>query len=86
MSTVTNVLSFLRWRIVAVRYAGKLSGSSPADWLHRNVPPRGRIASGVQERGYEPGPTLAPEALPTYRRFTARTRRVSLPSPRATPS
>jgi hypothetical protein len=63
MSTVTNVLSFLRWRIVAVRYAGKVSGSNPADWLHRNVPPRGRIAGAVQERGYESGPTLAPEAL-----------------------
>lgn len=63
MSTATNVLSFLRWRIVAVRYAGKVSGSSPAGWLRRSVPPRGRIAGAVQERGHEPGPTLAPEVL-----------------------
>lgn len=63
MSAVTNVLSFLRWRIVAVRYAGKVFGGSPADWLQPGLPPRGNIAGAVRERGFEPGPSLEPEAL-----------------------
>jgi hypothetical protein len=63
MSTATNVLSFLRWRIVAVRYAGKIAGSGPGGWLRGSVQPRGHIAGAVQEHGYETGPTLAPEVL-----------------------
>ena len=62
MSTATNVLSFLRWRVVALRYAGKAS-AGPGAWLRGAAPTRGRIAGAVLERGHEPGPTLTPEVL-----------------------
>ena len=62
LSSIKNVLSFVRWRLVPVRYVGKIA-AWPRVAASRQHVPRGRTAATVQEQGCLAGPRLSPEAL-----------------------
>jgi hypothetical protein len=62
MSVLHDVASFVRWRIIAVRYAGKVRGVLNGRAFARTTP-RTELAQRVENIGYESGPKLEPEAL-----------------------
>jgi hypothetical protein len=62
MSVLNNVAHFVRWRLVAVRYAGKLRGLS-AGALGGAAPPRTAAVQRIDAQGFEPGPKLSPNEL-----------------------
>ena len=62
MSTVKDVLGFLRWRLVPIRYFGKFVAWPRNAAAARHVP-RGRAAAAVFEEGCQPGPRLTEELL-----------------------
>lgn len=62
MAAAAQLLSFLRWRVIALRYAGKVSGWTRG-WGGRRTTLRSQSAAIVARQGHCPGPTLDPEAL-----------------------
>lgn len=62
MSVLRNVASFVRWRVIPVRYAGKLRGLSAARALAPR-PPRTAEVQRIAAEGYGPGPVLGAAEL-----------------------
>jgi hypothetical protein len=74
--SVMQVLHFLRWRLIALRYAGKLRS-----WNRPGVHPRSSSRTRIIERmaleGHAPGPRIAPAELEQARAiYTPRTEQV----------
>ncbi len=57
MSVLHDAMHFVRWRLVPIRYAGKVRGGLFWDFLRRR-PPRTTIAIRVRDHGYDSGPTV----------------------------
>ena len=62
MSSVKRVFSFVRWRLIPVRYVGKIA-AWPRSVASRRHVPHGRTAATLQEQGCLAGPRLSAEAL-----------------------
>jgi hypothetical protein len=62
MSALRNVASFVRWRIIAVRYAGKLRGLSAGHGF-ASAPPRTTAVQRIASDGHGPGPKLSLDEL-----------------------
>jgi hypothetical protein len=60
MSAVRSVYSFLRWRLVPVRYAGKLAARPRAGSA---FVPRSALTAAIERDGHHAGPRLEPETL-----------------------
>jgi hypothetical protein len=60
--SVRQILSFLRWRLVPVRYAGRLRYLRPKH-LKRTSPSFGLVAKAIQNKGFTPGPIVKPDML-----------------------
>jgi hypothetical protein len=59
MSAVKSIFSFLRWRLVPVRYAGKIGRA-----VRSNAPShRSSLVDKIERDGHAPGPTIGHEAL-----------------------
>lgn len=66
MSSIHQLLHFIRWRTIAVRYAGKLRGRPPAA-SHRTHPARTRTVERLQAHGHEAGPRIGDADLAQIR-------------------
>jgi hypothetical protein len=81
-SAAKEVYGFLRWRLVPLRYAGKVRRSlagTPAP-AHRFP-----VTEQIEQDGYAPGPVIAPQALAAMQAiYGARKPRIN-PNPRAHP-
>jgi hypothetical protein len=62
MSRLHDAAHFLRWRLIALRYAGRLRGLS-ARGVSARRPPRTATARRVRSEGYDVGPRIAPQQL-----------------------
>lgn len=62
VSRLYEMAHFLRWRTIAVRYAGKLRGLS-ARGVFAVTPPRTAAGQRVMSLGHDVGPKLAPPQL-----------------------
>jgi len=62
MSVLHNVASFFRWRVIALRYAGKLR-SLPARRVFGGAGPRTAAAQRIVRDGHDPGPMLGAREL-----------------------
>lgn len=60
MVSMRNIASFLRWQLVPVRYAGKLSGVNGPSGAP--VPAR-PLTARIEREGHAPGPTLPRETV-----------------------
>lgn len=62
IGSAASIVSFLRWRLVPVRYAGRVRHLRP----HHLTPaakPAGEVGRRVEESGFADGPTASPELL-----------------------
>jgi len=57
MSTARQIGSFLRWRLIPVRYLTRLSNLGTSSLLRRRAP-RTRLTATVEDTGFHAGPTL----------------------------
>jgi hypothetical protein len=62
MNAVREIAGFLRWRLVPVRYAGKVRRSLPGA-TPRRTPPRSPQAAMLEQSGWAPGPSIPPAVL-----------------------
>ena len=62
MSSLRKIASFVRWRLVPVRYATML-GSLRWSKVLRNPPSRMASIHEIEQKGYTAGPTVPPEML-----------------------
>jgi hypothetical protein len=60
MSAVQSMYSFLRWRLVPVRYAGKITARPRAAG---SFVPRSALIDAIERDGHHAGPRLTPETL-----------------------
>lgn len=60
MSAVRSLYSFLRWRLVAVRYAGKLAARPR---MGTAFVPRSALIDAIERDGYQAGPRLESDSL-----------------------
>ena len=60
MQAAQRVMGFMRWRLVPVRYAGKLRRTLTGS---RTAVPRCALVERVDEHGYAPGPRIDPPTL-----------------------
>lgn len=62
MSTLRKMASFVRWRLIPVRYVTMIGGLRPSR-LFDEVPPKTAVCAAVQERGFHEGPSMPADLL-----------------------
>jgi hypothetical protein len=62
MSVLHDVMHFVRWRVIALRYLGKLKGFS-AGSVFRRTPPKTAVVERIRKDGHDAGPEIPPQEL-----------------------
>ncbi|MBP8235286.1 MAG: hypothetical protein KAY22_23600 [Rhizorhabdus sp.] len=62
MALLREIASFVRWRLVPVRYATRVTGGS---WARRRerFPFRTAVSDAIQQQGHHQGPTFSPDLV-----------------------
>lgn len=82
MVTISEAASFLRWRLVPVRYVGKWTGAhAPA----REPTPRMALTAQIDREGHAPGPTMGAEDVAAIRRSFSERMAAVAPTPSGHP-
>jgi hypothetical protein len=62
MSVLHDVMHFVRWRVIALRYAGKFKGLSVGS-VFRRIPPKTAAVERIRMLGYNAGPKIPPQEV-----------------------
>lgn len=79
MSELRNLAHFVRWRFIALRYAGKLRGLTARN-AFAGTAPRTAAVQRISRLGYDAGPKLSPQQLERINQIY-RPRTVGVPPP-----